>query len=185
MPDRSTHRDQVEVREMEKWSGLWRTREYRSKECPAGPIVQAAIRSLGIRETDTIIDFGCGRGAALTVFAEEGYGNVTGLDIASNALDEHLAAHYPLVRACLWNLPGCLHADYGYCADVMEDIPKEKVNLALQGIKSATKLGCFFQMSDTDPLLWDDHLSEVWPTVVSILSLGHTRNQTTWFSVIG
>lgn len=179
MPDRSTLRDQVEVREMEKWSGLWRTRDYRAKECPAGHQVRAAIESLGIKETDSVIDFGCGRGAAIQAFVEEGFGSVVGLDIASNALDEHLAAHHPLIRACLWNLPGCLYADYGYCSDVMEHIPKEKAKLVLQQIKSATQIGCFFQMTDKDAFLWDDKLREVWPTVLSVVNDG----QAVWFTV--
>jgi SAM-dependent methyltransferase len=180
MPDRSSRQDQVEVKEMEKWSGLWRTREYRAKESPAGDQVKAAIKSLGIRMNDSVIDFGCGRGAALSAFLNEGYESVVGLDIATNALDEHVAAHYPLIRACLWNLPDVVCADYGYCTDVMEHIPKGRGRLALHAIKAATRIGCFFQMSDKDAFSWEDKLREVWSTVTLTLY----DNKTVWFTVV-
>ncbi len=102
-----------------------------------------------------------------------------GLDIASNALDEHVAAHYPLIRACLWNLPDAICADYGYCVDVMEHIPKERVEHVLYQIKSATRVGCFFKMSDGEAFSWEDKLREVWTVVNPLLHDGSG-----WFSVV-
>lgn len=185
MPDRSTLRDQIEVREMEKWSGLWRTREYRAKECPAGDQVRSAIESLGIKETDSIIDFGCGRGKALQAFHDGGFESVVGLDIASNALDEHVAAHYPLIRACLWNLPDCLYAGYGYCVDVIEHIPAEKVTSVLEGIKASVRYGCFFQIQNVGPHTWDDKLREVWSNWSKVEQVLETADTVQFIAVAG
>jgi SAM-dependent methyltransferase len=145
MPNKAADYDRLEVNEMEKWSGLWRTRDFRATESPVGP-AKEAVTFFNYKVNDTVIDFGCGRGAALTFFQSRGL-DVTGLDIASNALDERAAAHLPLIRACLWNLPDCLSADYGYCCNVLEYIPEEKLEKAVKGISRASKCGFFVHVS--------------------------------------
>jgi SAM-dependent methyltransferase len=91
--------------------------------------VDFAVEVLGA-EDGRFIDFGCGAGAASAALQEKGFA-VTGVDHVDarrHAID--------FVQACLWDLPP-LKADYGFCADVMEHIPFEKVESVIAGIKAA------------------------------------------------
>lgn len=168
MPDHSSAVDQLEVGQMEKWSGLWRARDYRAKESPAGPVL-AALKAFSYKPNDTVIDFGCGRGVALQTFTDGGM-QPTGLDIASNALDEHFAAHFPFIRACLWHLPDCLSSDYGFVCNVMEEIPIGKIDDVLLDIGIACKTQIFFHMNTKRPggrdwEGWQDKLAKLGPQV--------------------
>ena len=163
----SSYKDQLEVTEMEKWSGMWRTREFRAVESPVDPLVDTAVAALGCVPSNSIIDFGCGRGLALDKLGDQGL-LALGVDIASNALDERFAAHFPFLRACLWNLPDCLTADYGYCTDVMEHIPEKKIDDTLLDMTIAVRQSTFFQIQYTYQRCagwWYDALKERYDTV--------------------
>jgi hypothetical protein len=172
MPHR-LYADQLEVSEMEKWSGIWRKRGL-NKESPVGPLVKQAVATLGAEKSNSIIDFGCGRGLALQEFFDQGLLPL-GVDIASNALDERVAAHFPLLRACLWNLPDCLTAHYGYCTNVLEHIPEKKVDDSLLDMAISVRHGIFFQFElvgahtyGKSPGWWEDTLRQRFSSVVEI-----------------
>lgn len=87
----------------------------------------------------TLIDFGCGDGKALDKFAAAGF-VVVGVD--------HIALRSDVVTACLWDLPASLPCvDYGFCADVMEHIPPEYVDMVLQGIARHVTKTAYFRIS--------------------------------------
>ena len=92
---------------------------------------------------DTVIDFGCGTGRAAKKFEEQDF-PVVGVDFVRAALETEIA----FVEACLWDMPS-FKADWGFCTDVMEHIPPEKVPDVLEQIHARTKKGCFFQIALT------------------------------------
>lgn len=125
---------------------------------------------------DSLIDYGCGTGRALTLF--QGWGlSVRGVDIAKNCLDSDL----PFIRACLWDMPE-LSSKWAYCTDVMEHIPEEKVDSVLAQIAERCE-GAFFQIAmrpDSSGMLiigeqlhltvrdinwWERALKKHWPSV--------------------
>lgn len=91
---------------------------------------------------ETVIDFGCGTGRATKKFVDMGFSAV-GVDFV-NAVQGDV----PFIHACLWAMPD-MSADWGFCADVMEHIPPEKVSDVLHQIRRRTTKGCFFQISLT------------------------------------
>ena len=91
---------------------------------------------------DTVLDFGCGTGRGAAKLQSMGC-IVTGIDLAQNSLDAGVSV--PVIHACLWDLPD-VTAMHGYCTDVMEHIPTEKVHAVLSGI-AARVPQCYFNIS--------------------------------------
>ena len=89
-----------------------------------------------------MIDFGCGTGRGAQALRDMGM-NVRAVDFAPNCLDPEVRV--PFVQACLWDLPP-MRAKWGYCTDVMEHIPTEKVIDVLQGIRDRVQ-GCYFSIA--------------------------------------
>jgi len=131
----------LEVREQRKYVKMWENQIYR-KTAPGESCVTSAIASLEMKAGDSVIDFGCGTGRASQEFQRLGY-DVTAVDFAPNCLDQDVDVRF--VQACLWSLPE-MSADWGYCTDVMEHIPQEKVCDVLVGIANRTR-GCFFAIA--------------------------------------
>ena len=135
--------DTLAQAEADKYAAVWRYDAYR-KNAPGEKCVFDAFKALGIKEGDTLIDFGCGTGRPARAFQEAGI-HVTAVDFAVNCLDEGVKV--PFRQACLWNLPDDMIATYGFCTDVMEHIPPEKVDAVLANIRAATTDGVFFQIA--------------------------------------
>lgn len=113
--------------------------------------VAIALEWLAPEPGATITDWGCGTGAVLDLLAGKGFA-ARGVDIAANAYQ----GAQPFVEACLWDLPADLGpTDYGICADVMEHLPPEHVQAALDGIAARTGRSCYFQIA-----LFDDHMGD-------------------------
>lgn len=127
-------------KERRKYEKIWNLPRYRDYS-PGEELVDIAIESLGM-EPGTLIDFGCGTGRAAKKFEDKGY-SVIGVDLAQNCLDQDIAI--PFYTACLWDLPA-MWSDYGFCTDVMEHIPEEKVLSVFSAIRLRTEKGCFFQI---------------------------------------
>jgi len=134
------------TREQEKYEAMWAEAKYR-KEAPGEHIVPEAVLALGMEAGDSVIDFGCGTGRGAARLQKAGM-QVTAVDFARNCLDEGVSV--PFVYACLWELPEELRADWGYCTDVMEHIPPEKVNRVLAGIAKRCGKGAYFQIATED-----------------------------------
>jgi 2-polyprenyl-3-methyl-5-hydroxy-6-metoxy-1,4-benzoquinol methylase len=102
---------------------------------------------------------------------------VTAVDFAPNCLDEGVTV--PFVQGCLWDLPD-IRADWGYCTDVMEHIPTEKVGDVLKSIAERVK-GCYFAIATRDDSLgWIAgkklHLSILQPAQWRQLLGAHWKN---------
>lgn len=141
-PIGSVERDSFLVkREQAKYEKVWKDARYRQSSPGERTILRAM--GMGMKKGDSLIDFGCGCGRPLKAFQQLGL-DVLGLDLAENCLDRDL--DLPFRHTCLWNLPP-LKADWGYCTDVMEHIPEEKVDDVLEGIRKSTTKGAFFQIA--------------------------------------
>lgn len=134
-------------REREKYRAMWSNEKYR-KTAPGEFHVEQAIHHLGMSAGDSVIDFGCGTGRGAQRFQELGF-QVTAVDFASNCLDEGVKV--PFVEACLWDLPP-MKAKFGYCTDVMEHIPMEKVMDVLRGIHERCE-AVYFNVATRDDSL--------------------------------
>jgi SAM-dependent methyltransferase len=143
-------------------------------------MVDHAIESLGMKPGDSVIDFGCGTGRASAKFRSLGY-NVKSIDFAANCVDEGIDLDF--IQACLWELPD-IKAEYGYCTDVMEHIPPEKVQEVIAGIAArcesayfniATRDDCLggligkkLHMTVMDASHWESLLKLYWSDVITI-----------------
>lgn len=137
----------IEERERAKYVTMWNSPKYR-KTAPGEEHVSHAVELLGMKPGDSVIDFGCGTGRGAQALQSRGM-VVTAVDFAPNCLDPGITV--PFVQGCLWDLPD-IRADWGYCTDVMEHIPTEKVGDVLRNIAERVK-GCYFAISTRDDSL--------------------------------
>lgn len=129
--------------EHDKYKRVWEHPAYR-KVSPGMNWAERAFRILKMEPDDTLIDFGAGPGRATGWFLDKGV-HALAIDIVDNALED---ASIPFVKACLWNIPKEVEpADWGYCCDVMEHIPPEKVDPVLRNIKRLCRRGVFFNIA--------------------------------------
>jgi 2-polyprenyl-3-methyl-5-hydroxy-6-metoxy-1,4-benzoquinol methylase len=97
----------------------------------------------GMTAGATLTDFGAGTGRATAWFRDRGL-NVLAVDHVDNALEVSV----PMVVQCLWSMDDAVPvADFGFCCDVMEHIPPEKVAAVLQGIRARVRVGCWFRIA--------------------------------------
>lgn len=137
----------LEVREREKYEEVWRHDVYR-KHAPGSEHVARAALALGMKAGESLADFGCGTGRGASQFMHLGI-NVVGIDFASNCLDEYSSV--PFIQACLWDMP-MMRVDYGFCTDVMEHIPNEKVTAVLEQIAARAR-SAYFNIATRDDAL--------------------------------
>lgn len=175
--------DDLGETERAKYEAVWRNGAYR-KMSPGSLALDHFIATVkptlrGAIDRTRILDFGCGTGRATQRFKDMGY-DVIAIDFAANALDKEVRV--PFCLANLWELPEDLRGDYGYCCDVMEHIPTEKVDAVLSGIARTVKCAYFrisYKPDDYGPMLygsnlhctirpdvwWHDRLEKHWPNV--------------------
>lgn len=96
-------------------------------------------------EKQTLIDFGCGTGRAALKLDE--HFDVTPMDFAFNCLDDNVAEHFGdrFVEHDITEKTR-LRADWGYCTDVMEHLPPEQIDDALDSMFEACE-NVFFQIA--------------------------------------
>lgn len=132
--------------EKAKYEKMWEVDRYR-KDAPGEDHVERARKYfLGQK----VIDFGCGTGRAAQKLQDLHY-HVTGIDHASNCRDQ--GTTFKFIEACLWELPISLHCDWGFCTDVMEHIPTEKVMDVLKEINSACRDGVYFNIATSPDVM--------------------------------
>lgn len=131
----------LESEEKSKYEAMWGIPGYRAV-APGEHYAAEAFAALNMQPGDDVLDFGCGTGRGAAKLRSMGC-VVTGIDLAQNSLDAGI--DIPVIHACLWDLPD-VTAKHGYCTDVMEHIPTEKVSAVLSGI-AARVGGCYFNIS--------------------------------------
>ena len=177
--------DEIAERERNKYERMWNVSAYRN-HAPGESLANYAFATMKMRKGDKLIDFGCGTGRPAAQFQRLG-ASVTGIDHATNCLDQ--GVNITFLQCCLWNLPPDLLCDYGYCTDVMEHIPPEKVDDVLSEIRRVVRNKVFFQiatfpdgmgkrigetlhLSVHGPEWWSAKLSKHWGSVI----VNGTRN---------
>ena len=128
--------------ERDKYRTMWRFDSYR--DVSPGEVTVDAFLEMA-NPDGLIIDFGCGTGRAALRMQERGH-EVLGVDFADNCRDQEAMA-LPFLE---WDLtrPCPARAPYGFCADVMEHIPPEHVDVVLENI-FASAARVFFRI-DTE-----------------------------------
>jgi SAM-dependent methyltransferase len=132
--------------EKRKYKEIWGYSQYRHHS--PGEWCLPIFKQLVRKYEGTLIDLGCGTGRAGDQLSELGF-QVTLLDFADNCLDYQIKKkEHPFIVSNLWgNWKG--RWDYGYCCDVMEHMPPEKVDSVLKKIsKNCGK--CFFNIHFSD-----------------------------------
>lgn len=143
--------------EKEKYQKLWGEIPAYRKVAPGEHHAMQFIKQSGIKPGDDVIDFGCGTGRGALMISLFGRANVTMLDFTDNCLDpevkQALKTQEGKLRFVQHDLEESLHgvvaAKYGYCCDVMEHIPENKVEYVLRNIMKAAQ-NVFFSISTVD-----------------------------------
>jgi len=135
--------DDLAEHERDKYERMWDVQAYRN-HAPGEALAQRAFTEMGMCKGDKLIDFGCGTGRPAAKFQRLG-DDVIGIDHATNCLDQ--GVNITFLKCCLWDLPPDLASDYGYCTDVMEHIPPEKVDAVLSEIRLVVRNKVFFQIA--------------------------------------
>jgi SAM-dependent methyltransferase len=137
--------------EAEKYGRMWEKPEYRAV-APGEGYAQLFLNIAKPAPKSEIIDFGCGTGRGALMLALLGQCRVTMIDFVRNSLDTEIsdalvsqADLLKFVKADIEQPIPC-SALYGYCTDVMEHIPPDKVDRVLVNILKATQ-HCFFSIS--------------------------------------
>jgi Methyltransferase domain len=140
--------------EQEKYEAMWNHDAYRHV-APGEGIAQLFLAQAKPRAGSTVIDFGAGTGRGALMLALMGNLRVRMLDFASNCLDEDVRnalttqAHALDFTQHDLTKPAPFSAEYGYCTDVMEHIPKCQVNEVLKNILQGAQ-HVFFQIACED-----------------------------------
>ena len=129
----------IEEIERDKYERVWQEDAYR-QVCHS-KVLWDEHRDCFPEEFDSVLDIGCGLGLMVAEWNEQGI-DAYGMDIAGNCLREDIAESYAdKVFVCpIWlfvRLRGKL--DVGVCADVMEHIPRNKVDSSLRHIATRCK----------------------------------------------
>jgi len=129
--------------EAQKYGKMWELPEYRAMapgEIFAGLFLTIAKPAKGAR----VIDFGCGTGRGAAKLADNGL-QVTMIDFVRNCLDPQVKEIVDSPDPKLYFIkadlekPISLTAEYGFCTDVMEHIPPDKVGVVLDNILKAAQ----------------------------------------------
>lgn len=135
--------DELSRIEHEKYCRVWEHPEYR-RTSPGHRLVELAFKAMKLKPGDTLIDLGAGVGRATKFFIDKGV-DALAVDIAENALEDDTI---PFVHVSLWEIPKDFGTfDWGYCCDVMEHIPPEKIGPTLASIERVCETGCFFNIA--------------------------------------
>jgi ubiquinone/menaquinone biosynthesis C-methylase UbiE len=151
--------DELILLEKTKYEKIWELFSNYRALSPAEDLAPFYLKTFNryLHEGDRLIDFGCGTGRAAKTFLSA-HLQVDLVDFCSNCLDEEVVLLTELFpglcrfwQACLWDLPPSLLAgEWGFCCDVLEHIPPEKVNTALESMASRIIKGALFSIFLTE-----------------------------------
>lgn len=134
-----------------KYEKMWDFQQYR-KVSPGEGLVEAFLSQARPPAGQRVLDFGAGTGRAAMKMAVLGQVKVTMIDFARNCLDpevqQALTSQGDWFKFVLADLekPIPVAAEYGFCTDVMEHIPEDKVSTVLFNIMKAAQ-HVFFAIS--------------------------------------
>ncbi len=137
--------------EIAKYQKLWAGEDYR-KFSPGEQLAMQFVHQSGVKPDDVVIDFGCGSGRGSIMVAAFGKAKMIMLDFTDNCLDDFVKEALVSQKDRLSFVQADLEKDipvaakYGYCTDVMEHIPPEKVDTVLKNIMKAAQ-HVFFAIS--------------------------------------
>lgn len=162
--------EQVIARPNEKdiYKQLWAGADYR-KYSPGEHVAHEFLRQVKPKPGSKVLDLGCGSGRGGLTLALLGGMEVTFVDFADNCLDIDIKNALKTQSHALSFIEADLTkklpvtAQYGFCTDVMEHIPEDKVNNVLNNCLMAAQ-HVFFQICTVK-----DHFGE---------SVGHSLHLT-------
>ncbi len=134
-----------------KYGKMWAHDEYR-KVSPGEQLAQLFLAEARPKAGSDVIDFGCGTGRGALMLALLGGLRVTMIDFVRNSLDpeiqDMLTTQAHLLRFLKHDLevPLQFGAPYGFCCDLMEHIPPDRVDRVLDNILKASE-HVFFSIS--------------------------------------
>jgi hypothetical protein len=138
-----------------KYGELWGKHPVYRTISPGEQLAQLFLAEAKPKPGSTCIDFGCGTGRGGLALALFGKLNVTMVDFVKNCLDDDVKQMCETQSHTLRFLkkdleqPMGIVAQYGYCTDVMEHIPPDKVDQVLDRVLGAAE-HVFFSISLTD-----------------------------------
>lgn len=138
--------DSLSQQERDKYEAVWAFDVYRERS-PGMRFLDDAIRRLNPPIGSTFLDIGCGTGRVSKELRQRGY-EVTAMDIAANACQEYDG---PFLYASVWDIGDVGAFDFGFCADVMEHLPTDRVDLAIAEIARVCS-AAYFQIAN-----FEDH----------------------------
>jgi SAM-dependent methyltransferase len=137
-----------------KYGKLWAHPEYR-KVAPGEQLAQIFLAQAHPKAGSEVLDFGCGTGRGALMLALLGGLRVTMLDFVNNCLDDDVRAMLTTQAHALRFIKADLEqklpvaAPYGFCTDVLEHIPPDKVDRVLNNILLAAQ-HVFFSISTVE-----------------------------------
>lgn len=147
--------------EKAKYEKAWEIEQYRV-ESPGVRNLPRFFDKFNPGTSNSVADFGCGTGKASLMIREKGV-KVKMVDITETALNPEVKAnlqdgYFDFIEASLWEMPEDFEqVDYGYCVDVMEHLPEEKVDAVLDMIQAKCKEGVYFAIA----LYQDSHFANL------------------------
>jgi hypothetical protein len=137
-----------DLTERDKYRLMWQFDGYR--DFSPGEVLVSKFVDL-VSPDGLIVDYGCGTGKASVAMHSLGL-DVFLVDFADNCRDD-AAKGLPFLE---WDLtiPLPVRSPYGFCTDVMEHIPGDKVSTVLGNILDASKI-VFFQISTVQDVFGD------------------------------
>lgn len=134
--------DELALAEQKKYESMWSFDSYRERS-PGTRELTDALQKMKPEKGATFIDLGCGTGRVSAALEAIGF-DVTAVDIAINACKEFSGK---FIVAPLWDLPALPIVQYGFCADVMEHLPTQKVGASLENIAKVCER-VYFQIAN-------------------------------------
>lgn len=140
--------------EAQKYGRMWEVPAYR-EVAPGEGLAQVFLSQARPKPSTEVIDFGCGTGRGALMLALLGKVKVVMVDFVRNGLDDDVRAalttQADMLRFVKADLEQALPvaAQYGFCTDVMEHIPPDKVDRVLDNILLAAQ-HVFFGISTVE-----------------------------------
>jgi 2-polyprenyl-3-methyl-5-hydroxy-6-metoxy-1,4-benzoquinol methylase len=150
------------LNEEEKYVKCWGVDDYRD-DSPAERNIAQILRFLeAVKCQESVIDWGCGTGRASKKLYDAGY-VVTMIDIAGNCLDsavrDSLCDRFQFINHDLTKSID-IESEAGLCVDVMEHLPEDLVDVAIENIISSSKYTFFSIYTDHEAFSYHEDILE-------------------------